>query len=356
LTQDLRSLGRIRASKSREKEVMRLKSQLEDHRTCFKNSEHLFREDSIKISLKKIKHVSKDIAFAENLRKSFGNVDIFKGAGFHIKGGERIGIIGANGCGKTTLVNLLLGRDKDYNGFIRLGEWVNYSYLDQYVLFDEEQKSVMEEVLSRKEMTEVQARDILAGFQFYGEEVDKELKVLSGGERVKLYLACIMIDETDCLIMDEPTNHLDVPSKEAVEAAIKKFKGTIIAITHDRYFLTNLVTKILEIEDGKINTYEGNYEYYKKMKNLKNEQNIKARDYEQKSFDKPQTSINVKREEENRKKREAAQQEKLEIKIIELEEKIKEIEGSLNSQTSPEEYTEYASLVNELNKLYAIWA
>jgi ATPase subunit of ABC transporter with duplicated ATPase domains len=115
-------------------------------------------------------------------------------------------------------------------------------------------------------MPEASARNLLAGFQFYGDEADKKLGVLSGGERVKLSLACIMLAETDCLIMDEPTNHLDLPSKEAIEAAIKEFKGTIISITHDRYFLDNAVGRIIEVEDGECESYEGNYSYYVKEK------------------------------------------------------------------------------------------
>lgn len=355
LTQDLRSLGRIKASKSREKEVERLKSQLKNHRTSFKNNEHLFKEDKLKLSLKKLKHTSKDIAFAQNLKKSFGKVDIFKGADFHIMGGERIGIMGPNGCGKTTLVNLLLGKDKDYEGFIRLGEWVRYSYLDQNVEFEDEEISILDEILSKKEMPEASARSFLAGFQFYGDEVDKKLGVLSGGERVKLSLACIMLAETDCLIMDEPTNHLDLPSKEAIEAAIGEFKGTIIAITHDRYFLTHSINKILEIEDGRINTYEGNYEYYRAMKALEKNQLAAAKNLEDSESRKSNTSSKIKNEQKTAKKEAVITQEELEEKIIALEEKIKTLESSFTSETSPEEYVEYADLTSELNELYKLW-
>jgi ATP-binding cassette subfamily F protein 3 len=354
-TQDLRSLGRIRASKSREKEVERLKAQLNNHKTSFKNTEHLFKEDNIKISLKKLKHVSKDIAFADNLRKSFGRVEIFKGASFHIRGGERIGIIGANGCGKTTLINLLLGKDKDYEGFIRLGEWVKYSYLDQNVEFEDEERSIIQELLLKKEMSEASARGILANFQFYGDEVDKKLRVLSGGERVKLSFACIMLAEPDCLIMDEPTNHLDLPSKEAVEAAIREFKGTIVAITHDRYFLTYSIGKILEIENGRINTYEGNYEHYRTMKRLEKEQALAARITQDNNHKKPITNSRIQKEQEVLKKKEAINKEKLEEKIIELEEKIKMLEDSFTPETPPNMYIQYTNLTNELNNLYSLW-
>jgi ATP-binding cassette subfamily F protein 3 len=355
ITQDLRSLGRIRASKSREKEVERLKAQLSSHKTSFKNSEHSFGETATRISLKKIKHVSKDIAFAENLKKSFGQNVIFKGADFHIMGGEKIGVIGANGCGKTTLINLLMGIDKEYEGFIRLGEWVNYAYLAQNVEFEDEERTVIEEILSKKEMPEPAARNLLAGFQFYGDEVDKKLKVLSGGERVKLYFACIMLDEPDCLIMDEPTNHLDLPSKEAIEAAIKGFKGTIIAITHDRYFLTNSVGKILEIENGKINTYEGNYEYYKAAKAFEKGNSLSPKCIQDSKYKRTGSIVKVKKEQDTLKKAEVISQEKLETSIIELEERIKTLENSFTAETPPHIYSEYADLTNQLGSLYSLW-
>lgn len=117
-----------------------------------------------------------------------------------------------------------------------------------------------------KELKDREARDYLNRFQFYGAEVDKQLKVLSGGEQVRLALACICLNEPHCLIMDEPTNHLDMPAREALETTLAGFKGTVIAASHDRYFLNRCVTRILAIESGKIVSYEGNYDFYRKMK------------------------------------------------------------------------------------------
>jgi ATP-binding cassette subfamily F protein 3 len=344
----LKSRRNISAWKSREKEVERLK-ETKAGILEMKSREHLKAASGPKISFKKVKHVSKDIAWAEDLRKYFGDVVLLKGASFHIRGGERVGIIGPNGCGKTTLINLLLGKDRDYEGFIRLGEWVKYSYMGQEVLFENEDMTVLQLIMSRKEMMESDARSHLGRFQFYGDVVDKHISVLSGGERVRLYLACVMLEDTDCLILDEPTNHLDVPARDAVEQALREFKGTIIAVTHDRYYLTRCVGKILEIEDGKINTYEGNYDFYRQIKYGTDEEDTGA-------------EVPVSREPKKQKTGEVKEidrqrvRQDMEGRITGLESRIKEMEGAFDGNTPPEEYREYNRLLTEVDALYNEWS
>lgn len=136
IVQGLKSRGKSKASKSREKELKKFNDELSISLGAVKKQEHLHRADGPKIKFKKLRHVSKEIAWADNLRKSFGDVTLFSGASFHIRGGERVGIIGPNGCGKTTLINMLLGNDEKYEGLLRLGEWVKYSYMGQEVLFE----------------------------------------------------------------------------------------------------------------------------------------------------------------------------------------------------------------------------
>ncbi|MFZ5967448.1 MAG: ribosomal protection-like ABC-F family protein [Bacillota bacterium] len=351
--QGLKSRGRIKASKSREKEMKKLNDELKISLQAAKNQEHLFKADGPKIKFKKIRHVSKDIAWADNLRKSFGDVTLFSGATFHIRGGERVGIIGPNGCGKSTLIHMLLGNDKSYEGFLRLGEWVKYSYMGQEVLFQNDDMTILQLIASKRGTQEREARDYLARFQFYGDEVDKRIKVLSGGERVRLYLACVMLEDTDCLILDEPTNHLDMPARDAVEAALKEFKGTIIAVTHDRYYLTHCVEKILEIENGKINTYEGNYDFYKQIKYGIDEDNHEVKDtkagegFRKNSNDKKYNRAKDENPEKDR--------QELEDQIISLEEKIKEMEGLFDTSTPAEKYKEYDALLKEIGRLYSKW-
>lgn len=351
--QGLKSRGNTKAAKSREKEIKKLNGEMKVGLETAKKQEHLYRTNGPKIKFKKIRHVSKEIAWADNLKKSFGDVTLFSGAGFHIRGGDKVGIIGPNGCGKTTLINMLLGNDKNYEGFLMFGEWVKYVYMGQEVLFENDKLTMLQLILSKSSIQEVEARDYLARFQFYGLEVDKKIEVLSGGERVRLYLACVLLEDADCLIFDEPTNHLDVPARDAVEAALKEFKGTIIAVTHDRYYLTHCVGKMLEIENGKITTYEGNYDFYKHVKFGIVDQEIEGKPF------KPRTSCNrnVRDKKCNVTKSENQENERqgIEDQIMIIEDKLREMEGSFDQSTPRGKYEEYDELSKEVAQLYSKW-
>lgn len=349
--QGLKSRGKANALKSREKEIKKLQDEMKTGLKAVIKEEHLIKNTGPKIVFKKIRHVSKEIAEAEKLWKRFGKIDLFTGVSFHIRGGEKVGIIGPNGCGKTTLINMLLGNDQNYDGHLRLGSWVKYSYMGQEVLFENEDITMLQLILSKKELVEREARDYLARFQFYGDEVSKSIKVLSGGERVRLYLACVMMEDADCLILDEPTNHLDVPARDAVEAALKGFKGTIIAVTHDRYFLTHCVGKILEIENGQINTYEGNYDFYRQVKYGNIEESTTKKDsrpaVNKKSIKKRNSPANNISSEKSR--------QEIETQIVNIEDQLKAMEGMFDKTTPPEKYQEYEHLLREVDLLYGLW-
>jgi len=348
---ELKSKGKIRAAKSRNKTVARINEEFKKDIQNLKEREHLKKEEGIKLNFKELKKVSKDIVWAEGLEKSFGEVALFKGANFHIRGGERIGIIGANGCGKTTLIRIILGEDKDYQGFVRIGEWVKYSYLSQDISFQDEERTIVEEIMSKREMTLNLVRDHLSPFKFYGEDLYKKIKVLSGGEKLRLYLSCIILEEADCLILDEPTNHLDINSREAVEKAILEFKGTVIAISHDRYYLNNCVNRILEVtSEGKIISYNGNYDSYKNSKKLKVDTELR----DSKSLaqnNKKQGNISSSQDCSVKNKDNIAKTENM---IIELEQKIIELEESFDKSTPREKYSEYSKMLEEVSKLYSI--
>ncbi len=266
IADQLKSSRKISAWKSRLKTVQRLENELNVTLKGAREQQHLYRTAAPGISFDKVGHMSADIAMADRLEKCYGKVPLFTNVTFEIKGGERVGVIGPNGCGKSTLINILLGNDENYMGRARLGEWVRYGYLGQEVEFEDEGRTILEELLSAKDMEIGDARNYLARFQFYGDEVDKHIEVLSGGEKVRLYLACMMLESPDCLIMDEPTNHLDVPARNALESAILEFGGTIIAVSHDRYFLNRCINRILEFSDGTLHSYEGNYDAYRLKK------------------------------------------------------------------------------------------
>lgn len=349
IVQSLKSQRKSKAVKSRQHKIAKLKTELNITLSTIKDQEHLLQSGGPKISFKKIKHVSKKIAWAEDVHKSFGDLILFSGVNFEIQGGERVGIIGPNGCGKTTLINMLLGKDKDYGGTIELGSWVKYLYMGQVILFENENLTALQFITTSKDIMEQEARNHLARFQFYGDDVDKKIRVFSGGERVRLYLACAMLENPDCFILDEPTNHLDMLAREAVEIALAEFNGTIIAVTHDRQYLTNCVTKILEIEDGIITTYDGNYEHYKKLKHENDEEeNLPP------SPRKTKTEL--------RKKAAASKKQsvnfnlkEVESQLLELEEKAKQMEESFTESTNFEEYHEYGQLLKEIDVLYEKW-
>lgn len=350
----------ISAWKSREKMVNRLKEKLEQNSSGFRAKEHLYRKAAPRICFKGITHLSAEIAKAEGLKKSFGDKVLFSGVSFLIRGGERVGIIGANGCGKTTLLNILLGRDKDYEGFARLGTWVRHAFLGQNIEFEDESRTILEEFMSRREMDQAFAKDRLAGFQFYGDDVNKKIEVLSGGERVRLFLSCIMLMEPDCLIMDEPTNHLDVVAREAVMEALSGFKGSILAVSHDRYFLNRCVNRIMEFEDGKLHSYHGNYEAYKTAKEAMGKvpgEGGRTAAPEGRYTD-AANRLHGSFRQRNQLKYENVQKPQridLEKDIFMLEEKKNSLEQAFGKNTPIDKYSEYDAVVAKLDSLYEAW-
>ena len=244
-----------------EKELVRLENEKQDL-SDKKTSGHLDYGRAALIDLSHDLNKSKRIAYAIGAKKAFGERVLFESVEFLVRGGDRVGIIGSNGCGKSTLIKMLLGLDNDFEGICELGSWVKYVFIDQSASFDDESLTPLQEVHSRKEMTDRQAKDTLARVGLYEDEYRKPIEVLSGGERVRLKLCLAMLDKPQCLILDEPTNHLDLPAREAVESAIREFSGSVIAVSHDRAFLSKCVNKLFIIENGRLNIFDGNWQRY----------------------------------------------------------------------------------------------
>ncbi|MDE7339778.1 MAG: ABC-F family ATP-binding cassette domain-containing protein [Lachnospiraceae bacterium] len=208
-----------------------------------------------------------DVLRVEDISKSFGPLNLFAQLSFEIKRGEHVAIIGDNGTGKTTILKIINELLPPDNGLIRLGTNVEIGYYDQehHVLHPE--KTLFDEISDdHPYLNNTEIRNTLAAFLFTGEDVFKKISALSGGERGRLSLAKLMLSESNFLILDEPTNHLDIISKEILESALNAYTGTVLYVSHDRYFINKTASRILELNGQTLTEYMGNYEYYLEKK------------------------------------------------------------------------------------------
>ncbi len=222
---------------------------------------------SISINFKASERSGYETVKVSGLTKSFGNRTILENADLYITLGERVALIGPNGSGKSTFIKVLLGELEADNGKLQLGANVKLAYLPQHIAFNNEEDTVVECFRENKYIQEGKAREYLSRFMFYGKDACKKVKQLSGGEQVRLKLALLLYEEVNLLILDEPTNHLDIDSIEVLEEALEEFEGTMLFISHDRYFINKVCSRVVAIEDNKLINYEGNYDDYKNKKN-----------------------------------------------------------------------------------------
>ena len=200
----------------------------------------------------------------EGVGKSYGDVEVFNDLKFVVERENKIGLVGINGAGKSTLLKMLAGVEKPSNGSFEYGQNVKVSYYAQHQLETLEEKDTVYESIEKFAlgMTETQIRTYLGGFLFSGDEIEKKVKVLSGGEKARLALGRMLLDPSNLLLLDEPTNHLDMVSRSIVEEAMASFEGSIVCISHDRHFLNKITNITCEVGNGGVITYQGNYEYY----------------------------------------------------------------------------------------------
>lgn len=204
----------------------------------------------------------KDALVLSDITMSFGDHVVLDGFDYSLSYGENICLVGNNGCGKSTLVKIILGEQKPTGGKVELGSNTKIGYLSQHISFRDEDRNILEEFKEDFHGSETEARSILAKFYFNGENVFKRIGSLSGGEKVRLKLAELVQNDVNFLILDEPTNHIDIDTREMLESALEEFKGTILFVSHDRYFINKIAKKIVELKDGKLTTYLGDYDYY----------------------------------------------------------------------------------------------
>ncbi|KPB05568.1 ribosomal protection-like ABC-F family protein [Bacillus sp. CHD6a] len=203
----------------------------------------------------------KDVVIMEGICKSFDTKNLFQNIDLAVYVRERAAIVGQNGTGKSTLLKLLLGELEADSGVVKLGSNVKAGYLSQHIKASNPSQTLIEAFREEISITLEQARHVLAKFLFYGPSVFKKVENLSGGEKMRLRLAQLMHQDINLLILDEPTNHLDIDSREVLEEALEEFDGTILAVSHDRYFLNKYFEKTCWLENGMLVTYEGNYQY-----------------------------------------------------------------------------------------------
>ena len=202
-----------------------------------------------------------------NVSKSYGDKHLFEGISLKVEGGERIALIGDNGTGKSTLIKMIVGELYPDDGRIKTGPQVKEAYLPQIVRFDHPDWNLVENMMAAKKGLSAQsARNRLAAYDFRGEDVFKPVSVLSGGEQSRLRLCMLMDDEINFLILVEPTNHLDIDSREWIEEAVEAYDGTLLFVSHDRYFINRFATRIWELTDGTITDYPCGFAQYRQMK------------------------------------------------------------------------------------------
>ena len=305
----------IRAAESREKALEKMeKIEAPTHE---KEGSKIKFEASIKSGY--------DVLHIENMNKSYGEKTLFTNLNIDLKRGEKVALIGENGRGKTTLFKIIMDKVHSDKGVKVLGTNVNVGYYDQEQSDLNLDKTIIDEVWDEfPNLTTSKLRSYLASFLFTGDDVFKVINTLSGGEKCRINLLKLMLSKSNLLLLDEPTNHLDIMSREALEDAILEYDGTLMVISHDRYFLNKVIGRILELKENGVSEYLGNYSYYQEKKLNP----TRFEDYEELANGKTKTQL----KDEKKKKREAEKEVKaLQLKIKTLEKTISEKEDELTS-------------------------
>lgn len=309
-----------------------------------------------------------DVLTVEDLKKSFGSQTLFSHLSFQLKRGEHVAIIGDNGTGKTTILKIINRLIEADAGSFRLGSNVEIGYYDQehHVLHDE--KTLFEEISDEYPyLDNTRIRNVLAAFLFTGDDVFKRIADLSGGEKGRVSLAKLMLSNANFLILDEPTNHLDIMSKEILEDALNHYEGTVLYVSHDRYFINKTAEKILELTPDGVILYNGNYDYYleKKAERARNEAE-KAAQHPEKSVAAAQPVSDTKNDWLKQKEQQAAER-RLANRIAKLEKAIEETEAAIAQADEDmaacgtdygkanEIYAEKTKLEERLEALFAEW-
>lgn len=315
-------------------------------------------QEDIRFSFRALPGGGQDVLITEGLGMSFGDHRIFKNCDMHLVKGEKVFLLGSNGCGKTTFIKDVLGMYEPTEGIVKIGANIEIGYYDQIQENLDMDKTIFDELHDTyPQMTQTEIRNALAVFLFKGEDVFKEIRKLSGGERARVELAKLMLKPVNFLIMDEPTNHLDIESREALEKALAEYDGTMLMVSHDRYFINKLADRIMYMTSDGFENYLGNYDNYTEKRAEKKTEEVEV-------HAKPTGSLDYKEQ-----KRLAAEKRKVLNRFAKAEEKIEQLESDIEKigeeMLKPELATDFERLGElsaeserlnaELEETYAEW-
>ena len=331
-------------------------------------------ENEMKLLFSPRESSGNDVLMAKELGKSYDGKRLFSHGTFSLQKGEHVALIGDNGTGKTTLLKILNGLVQADEGEFRLGSKVKIAYYDQEHAVLNMEKTLFDEIQdSYPDMNNTKVRNVLAAFLFTGDDVYKRIQDLSGGEQGRVSLAKLMLSDANFLILDEPTNHLDIQGKEVLEEAIRNYEGTVLYVSHDRYFINKTATRIIELFSNRFDNYIGNYDYYiEKKEDVRAYGDLQQKDKEPLEAIDPEEAQRLEEKEskrldwENQKELSAKKRkwqnalQKAEEKIAKLEERKEELTASMVEVGSDvgrlmEIHREQEAIEKELEEQYAIW-
>ncbi len=338
----------IRAAESREKALERMEK-----------LDKPVDERAIRFRFEARRRTGEDVLILRGLQKSFGDKHLFSGFDLHVRAGDRIALIGPNGVGKSTLIKLIVGEETPDAGEIRFGANVDVGYYDQHQSKLDPQKTVLDEVWDRfPRMEQADVRGALGLFLFTGDDVFQPIHTLSGGEKGRVALTALMLRKDNLLLLDEPTNHLDMDSREVLEDALSGFGGTIITVSHDRYFINRVADRIIEMRPDGVTEYLGNYDDYIERKNRPVEQEA--------TQGKTRTEL-VKEKRREKQSREALRQlkaraQQAERAVADTEARIAEMEAAMadpalyqDAARAAQVQRDYQQAQKDLQSLYEQW-
>lgn len=301
--------------------------------------------ETVNMRLEPKRESGNDVLIAEGLSKSFGDKSLFKNVNFHIRKGEKVFILGDNGCGKTTLFNILMGKLSFDSGFYEYGAQVDIGYFDQMQSNLDLNKSALDEIWDAfPDMTETRVRTYLGSFLFKGDDVFKPLNQMSGGERARVSLLKLMLNGSNLLLLDEPTNHLDASSREQLEQTLSDYEGTMLIISHDRYFINKLADRVLVLTKNGMVQYLGNYDYYAEKIMMVE----KAIDEQKQRSEKKPNAYELEKQQRAKERKRQNDIKKAEELINSLDEEIEELNRLLSSDEVISDYEKLLELTADL--------